>query len=149
MSECSHLCGGGHRTRTRFSFHPLKQTDIDACGVLEEHEPCNTHPCAVNCAVSNFSDWGACSRVCGGGSRLRTRIILTASQNGGHPCPANLTEVEPCNTFPCPRKCKVNFSLVNPLYTRGILTINTNCTLLFLFHFFADGALGLLFAVQR
>ncbi|MDE3156438.1 MAG: thrombospondin type-1 domain-containing protein, partial [Acidobacteriota bacterium] len=54
----------------------------------------------VDCVVSAWSAWGACSAVCGGGVQTRTRTVITPASNGGAACPA-LTESLACNTQPC------------------------------------------------
>lgn len=55
----------------------------------------------VDCKVSEWSDWGACSKECGGGTQSRTRTVTTPAANGGTPCPT-LSDTQPCNTQDCP-----------------------------------------------
>jgi hypothetical protein len=98
-STCTATCGGGMQTRTRTVLVPA-QFGGAACGSLSESRACNEQPCPVNCVVSAWSEWSSCSAACGGGTRTRTRTIITPAANGGDPCPP-LEETEACNTQPC------------------------------------------------
>ena len=44
---------------------------------------------------------GTCSKTCGTGTRTNTRIKLVEEANGGT-CSGQPTEIEECNTQPCP-----------------------------------------------
>jgi hypothetical protein len=55
----------------------------------------------INCAVSQWTSYGACSVTCGGGVQYRTRSIVTFPFLLGSPCPA-LSESLACNTQACP-----------------------------------------------
>ena len=45
-----------------------------------------------------WSEWGACSKTCNGGDRIRTRHCNNpVPLCGGKTCPGNNTEVEPCH----------------------------------------------------
>jgi hypothetical protein len=65
---------------------------------------CNQFKCPVNCVMSEWSGWSACSKECGGGSQGKTRSILTKNKNGGSECDTTLEE-QPCNTGSCDRDC--------------------------------------------
>lgn len=54
----------------------------------------------VDCQVSAWSSYSACSTTCGGGTQTRTRTITVQSENGGASCPAT-TDSRQCNTQPC------------------------------------------------
>lgn len=76
-----------------------------ACPHLSETCPCNvtdTTPCpgAIDCLVSNWTDWSTCSASCGGGTQTRSRTVLQLAAYGGS-CPA-LSEAQACNTDACP-----------------------------------------------
>merc|ERR1719331_1790139 len=73
------------------------------------HEP-------VDCVISDWSEAGACSEPCGGGTSTRTRTITPAEYGGN--CseggasidladPNVHTKDEACNTQPCPVDCVV------------------------------------------
>jgi hypothetical protein len=53
--------------------------------------------CPIDCAVSDWSAWSACSERCGGGQQSRSRRVITSAANGGNPCP-ELMQTRACNT---------------------------------------------------
>jgi hypothetical protein len=70
---------------------------------------------AINCVVSDWSNWGTCSKTCGGGTQQRTKSITTQPQNGGRACPpsSELTESQTCNTQSCPQQTEKQDCVVN------------------------------------
>jgi len=58
----------------------------------------------VDCQVSDWSQWGGCSKECGGGTQVQTRNITVQPRNGGQECPP-LTQSRACNEQLCP-PCK-------------------------------------------
>ena len=65
---------------------------------------CNDTPCAavVNCQWGQWSDFGACSRECGGGTKTRFRHVDVMPKHGGKGCSArDSLEVNSCNNEPC------------------------------------------------
>lgn len=56
---------------------------------------------SVPCQGS-WSNWGACSEPCGGGTRERTWTTTAEPLYGGAACPSPLTQEEACNTGACP-----------------------------------------------
>jgi hypothetical protein len=70
-----------------------------ACPALVEQRDCNPQPCAVDCRVSEWTAWSACSKTCGGGEQSRSRRVITPASSGGASCPP-LAETRPCNTNP-------------------------------------------------
>lgn len=57
-------------------------------------------PEPVDCQMSDFGSWSACSAECGGGTRSRTRSIIVQPENGGAACPI-LGQLQECNTQSC------------------------------------------------
>lgn len=55
----------------------------------------------INCKVSEWSQWGGCSRTCGLGFQVRTRTLLRDSQFNGT-CPFEMTAFAECFSGPCP-----------------------------------------------
>ena len=96
-SGCSLTCGGrGRMTRTR------SQTGSRVCGETgEEARDCHTNLCPVNCEMSRWGDWSACSASCGTGQRSRTRTVTREAAYWGNKCPTNMEEVEPCVEAEC------------------------------------------------
>lgn len=95
---CSKQCGGGTQSRTATVTHPANAGG-NQCPPLVETRACNSNPC-VDCQVSNWSEWGACSRQCGGGTQSRSRSVTQQPGPGGAPCPP-LLETRTCNTQIC------------------------------------------------
>ncbi len=92
----------GIETRTRQISINDKYGGIP-CGKLTETRDVN-----VDCVLSGWSSWGTCSKICGDGTRLRTRSILQQPKNGGNKCEASLEETKKCNNKPCPVDCVVS-----------------------------------------
>jgi hypothetical protein len=87
--------------------------DCSSCGdVCTSEDVCFTAVCdggscglaavePINCGVSDFGDFGACSAPCGGGEQTRERTIITDVSCGGEACPS-LSETQACNEQACP-----------------------------------------------
>ena len=104
---CSQTCGGGVQTRTRTVSTQSKNGGSN-CPSLIDTQPCNTTvPCPINCVVSDWSDWGVCSKTCGSGTQTRTRTVTSQAEYGGGVCPS-LTDTQPCNTQLCPVDCQLS-----------------------------------------
>ncbi|MDD5307932.1 MAG: thrombospondin type-1 domain-containing protein [Deltaproteobacteria bacterium] len=56
---------------------------------------------SIDCVVSGWSAWSACTVLCGGGTQGRTRTIVTPPACGGLACPP-LVEIAGCNLQACP-----------------------------------------------
>jgi hypothetical protein len=56
--------------------------------------------CDVNCEVSGWGGWGACSATCGGGTQSRSRTVTVQPRNNGTVCPS-LTDSQVCNSQAC------------------------------------------------
>jgi len=102
--ECSAVCGGGEMTSSRFA--KIQPAGGAECPLLSKVESCNMHPCPINCEVDVWSEWGACSAACGGGSSQRGRSAAIPDQFGGEKCPP-LKEVLECNIEACDRPCEL------------------------------------------
>ena len=56
----------------------------------------------VDCQWSPWTKQGNCSRSCGNGTQVFTRLKLVESKNGGHNCVGRITKHEHCNIQECP-----------------------------------------------
>ncbi|KAG7276414.1 hypothetical protein CRUP_007474 [Coryphaenoides rupestris] len=44
-------------------------------------------PCPLDCKLSAWTAWTACSAPCGGGLKFRSKWLREKAFNGGRPCP--------------------------------------------------------------
>ena len=117
-SDCNQDCDGGTQTRTynveiekRSGYKNDLPVDGNECPFTDqevETQQCNTHPCPIDCEVSDWGAWGPCNGSCGGtGTQTRTRTVTTEAQYNGT-CDDLLEETQQCNTDPCPIDCQVS-----------------------------------------
>lgn len=104
-SKCSAECGGGHQLRKR-TIQVSSAFGGAACPSLVESKVCNPRACAIHCQVSKWSQFSACSKTCGGGTKTRSRDIVKLNKFGGEQCP-ELTQVVVCLDDTCPVDCVV------------------------------------------
>lgn len=63
----------------------------------------NQKPLAVDGGWGNWSDWSECSRTCGSGVSIQSRMCDNPPPaNGGLFCIGKRTRYQTCNTEPCP-----------------------------------------------
>merc|ERR1719426_401995 len=103
--ECSVECGGGERTLMREVVTPASNGGAE-CPIMIEKEPCNMQPCPIDCVVDVWSEFGACSKDCGGGIQSRVRRAITKDEHGGEPC-GDLSETAECNMDACDLPCEL------------------------------------------
>eukprot|EP00455_Lapot_gusevi_P045586 TRINITY_DN5858_c0_g2_i2.p1 TRINITY_DN5858_c0_g2~~TRINITY_DN5858_c0_g2_i2.p1 ORF type:complete len:248 (+),score=44.10 TRINITY_DN5858_c0_g2_i2:50-793(+) len=58
-----------------------------------------------DCRLSTWSEWSACTKPCGGGTKTKTRTVVEEPKNGGRKC-GSLTWTTWCNQQHCPIDCK-------------------------------------------
>lgn len=85
-TPCSLSCGTGTQSRTR-SVDVNVAHGGKACEATSQTQSCNAHACPVDCVMSGWTGWGACSVTCGDGSQSQTRTVVTPASNGGVACP--------------------------------------------------------------
>ena len=56
----------------------------------------------VDCEWEDWSEWGDCSKTCGGGVKTGSRGKLQEEQFGGIPCDGEATRQQDCNPDQCP-----------------------------------------------
>ncbi|XP_034041977.1 thrombospondin type-1 domain-containing protein 7B [Thalassophryne amazonica] len=81
-------------------------------------------PCPLDCKLSDWSVWSACSHSCGSGLKIRSKWLREKAFNGGRPCPkldlknqAQVYEARSCHS-----KCRQYEWRTEPW---SICTINT------------------------
>nr|XP_061807746.1 thrombospondin-2-like [Nerophis lumbriciformis] len=101
-SPCTTTCGIGNITRIRLcDRQPARKGGCTGTDV--ETKPCNNTPCPVPGGWTSWSEWGLCSKSCGGGLLSRERKCLNPSpQFGGSFCGGEAMDYETCNKQPCP-----------------------------------------------
>lgn len=114
--ECSVSCDDSCDPRKPFEcggWQVIKREVVEqnnACGIkcptLQKEMRCGQYPCAVDCDMSTWSGWSACSADCGGGVQGRTRSVLVRPKNGGEACNTP-EEARACNTESCDRDCEL------------------------------------------
>mmetsp|Transcript_40498 Transcript_40498/g.128156 ORF Transcript_40498/g.128156 Transcript_40498/m.128156 type:complete len:1542 (-) Transcript_40498:50-4675(-) len=104
-SACDKSCFGGQKYRER---NIASVNDMGGrCGStsLRQVAACNDGPCfaqgPVNCQLSEWMAWSACSSLCGAGTRSRKRIVQTLASPDGSGCGSPLEEVGSCLDTRC------------------------------------------------
>eukprot|EP00397_Hematodinium_sp_SG-2012_P002720 GEMP01002728.1.p1 GENE.GEMP01002728.1~~GEMP01002728.1.p1 ORF type:complete len:1021 (+),score=174.28 GEMP01002728.1:156-3218(+) len=101
---CTARCGGGQKFRSRRILISPKHEGQPCDPPIREVFGCNNHACEldVDCTWDEWSQWGSCSRECGGGEKMRYRQIKMLPRNQGRECdPHSTMEVAPCNEVGC------------------------------------------------
>eukprot|EP01004_Peranema_trichophorum_P002386 NODE_144_length_3469_cov_340.552002_g122_i1.p1 GENE.NODE_144_length_3469_cov_340.552002_g122_i1~~NODE_144_length_3469_cov_340.552002_g122_i1.p1 ORF type:complete len:1105 (-),score=461.08 NODE_144_length_3469_cov_340.552002_g122_i1:155-2980(-) len=102
-SECTATCGGGKQYRTRKVVKNSANGGSE-CPHQQETQSCNVQVCPRDCVMSEWTTFGACSKLCGRGTQIRTRTITQVASIGGKACGVT-TESRECNTQECPVDC--------------------------------------------
>jgi len=112
-TACSKTCGGeGQQTRYRV-ITATAFMGGKACPSLLANRPCKADGCPVDCVISPWGAWGACSATCGVGRQTRARTQLVAAAHGGKACPLTSVQSQLCHEHDC-QDCKV--SQWTPMY---------------------------------
>lgn len=105
-ATCSKPCGGGIFS---ISCTRLVKTAAahggKACPALEKAAPCNSLPCQIDCVLTAWTPYSQCTKTCGAGERMRSRVVVTAPRHGGKSCPS-LQDTVHCNVYSCPVDCE-------------------------------------------
>merc|ERR1712112_321304 len=102
--ECSKTCGGGTKTRTCTNPAPAHGgADCEPGYGPGVTDSCNTDSCPSGPINGHWSEWGPCSKTCGGGTKTRT-CTNPAPAHGGADCEAGYGPgvTDSCNTDNCP-----------------------------------------------
>eukprot|EP01067_Filipodium_phascolosomae_P006077 Filipodium_phascolosomae@DN431_c0_g1_i1.p1 len=96
--DCSKECDGGERTRDRIVVqhaHPDAKFQCDKYE-MKQTEKCNEDPC--DCEVTEWEEWGSCSKSCGDGEKKRKRKVKTPGKKS---CKKSLEETAQCKEKEC------------------------------------------------
>lgn len=102
-SECSAECGGGVKERSRNEIRKA-QFDGEVCPSLEEEVSCGAGACNQDCVLSDWSDWGECSKACGTGNQRSLRTVEQEAKGTGQcwePQDDERVTFKPCNEDTC------------------------------------------------
>jgi len=106
-SACTKECGSGEQKKLPLVKTPASNGGAACPAPLTR--TCNEESCdAVDCVVSGWTDWSACSQNCHGGLMRRQPIITQHPNRKGKQCPKPVTKE--CNKKPCAPElhCKCN-----------------------------------------
>lgn len=109
-SECSKTCGAGTQICRRFVVAE-PAFGGRACPTDDYTKSCMHHEsCPVDCELTAWSSWSACTVTCGRGKIVRTRQVTTDAQHGGKSC-GPLFKLASCGAHvehvECPVDCVV------------------------------------------
>ncbi|KAF7655323.1 hypothetical protein LDENG_00057900 [Lucifuga dentata] len=79
-------------------------------------------PCPLDCKLSDWSTWSACSASCGSGLKIRSKWLREKAFNGGRPCPKLDLKNQVYEAMPCYSECSQYEWRTEPW---SICTINT------------------------
>ena len=108
FSQCSTSCGNGTHRRTRQCSNPAPKFGGKNCslyGLDIDVESCYLIPCPLDGGYSTWSNFTECTKSCNVGRHTRTRQCNNpVPKHGGKDCSSlgPETDVQLCNTFPCP-----------------------------------------------
>jgi len=105
---CSEQCGGGTKEETRGIKRDAAFSGEGCTGNMKNVKSCNVESCHPefeidqDCLWSLWTEWGACSRTCEGGSSTRWRAITQAAKNDGKACHEQESlQIKACHPEPC------------------------------------------------
>ncbi|XP_062505201.1 protocadherin Fat 4-like isoform X3 [Corticium candelabrum] len=102
--SCPAVCGSGLQYRSR-SITKRASCGGSSCPSTTDAKSCFEKR-VVPCQVSGWSEWTACSNLCGKGSQIRSRLVTVKAKCGGS-CPS-LSETRSCTSIASSRNCNVN-----------------------------------------
>lgn len=107
---CDVSCGQGTTQRTRNVITTPIYGGRD-CDARVQNKSCDQGLCPVNCQLSDWMEWNACSVTCSSnetaGTAKRMRIVVQANNRLGAEC-GKLEETTACNPQRCPTDCSMS-----------------------------------------
>lgn len=97
-SPCDTPCGAGKQTRVRLTTPPGLEQSHAACGDVEliQQRACSAPSSCGSCAFSAWTNWGACSKACGGGTQIQTRRVTSGGDSCGPVVNTALCNMQSC-----------------------------------------------------
>ncbi|XP_072556633.1 thrombospondin type-1 domain-containing protein 7B-like isoform X1 [Paramormyrops kingsleyae] len=101
-----HECGQGLRHRAvACTDRDGRLVDPALCGGSGYVEEVCLIPCPLDCKLSDWSAWSACSAPCGSGVKVRSKWLREKPFNGGRPCPKLDLKNQVYEAVPCYSEC--------------------------------------------
>jgi hypothetical protein len=116
---CSKSCATGSQIKTRTVITQAAYGGVTA-PTLSSTRLCNANPCPVNCMLSPWATWSACSLSCGGGTKTKHRSIVIQARHGGVACNAVITMEGQCNAHACPTPYPTSYPTSQPTLHGGM-----------------------------
>lgn len=134
-SDCSATCAGGERSRYR-SVLTMPKNRGKPCANRDSYEvaPCGQRACgdAEYCGWAEWEVWGACSASCGGGIRLRERVLRITTSPTDDYLSSTGADAATYPTYPTYESMRLDLESVN----NELLSVQNNIHL-------ANGALAM------
>jgi len=76
----------------------------EACEQTSDTQSCHIGSCDVDCVLTDWSDWSACSKACSGGTQIRTKTVATPAHGMGkcwEPTAPERLHEKFCDQTPC------------------------------------------------
>jgi len=102
--ECSVPCSGGHQRLTR-SVTP--GWNGAKCPADAAEQSCSNFRCPVDCIMFEWSEWGSCTALCGGGIKERARGIKIPALTAEAVQCGETSETVQCNVGACSGDCEL------------------------------------------
>eukprot|EP00931_Biecheleriopsis_adriatica_P115008 TRINITY_DN90867_c0_g1_i1.p1 TRINITY_DN90867_c0_g1~~TRINITY_DN90867_c0_g1_i1.p1 ORF type:complete len:1635 (-),score=258.88 TRINITY_DN90867_c0_g1_i1:70-4905(-) len=104
-SPCDRTCLGGQSYRERQLSESNSPNGYCKMHKMKETKVCNDKPCyneeEDDCLLTEWASWGACSAICGQGSKSRLRRVDRPASHKGKGCEGPLEEIAPCEETQC------------------------------------------------
>ncbi|XP_028394319.1 uncharacterized protein LOC114518504 isoform X2 [Dendronephthya gigantea] len=104
-TDCDAKCGDGFKTRWRSCSNPVATGGGQDCaeyGPDSESKVCFKKPCKVDGSWGQWSQWSMCSKTCGDGAQVRSRVCDDPKPAaGGTTCAGTATQEKYCRMRDC------------------------------------------------